>query len=75
MPASKLSAGEESVPSLGFVLLNVNAIGDVGWLVNATLNDAEAPAIDVWIAVGVTLKPATSASVFVTLTGVMAWPS
>src|SRR2546423_474804 len=66
--ASNVSVVSDSVPSVGSPA-SVIVTGAVGLLVRATANDADVPASDVVSAVGATLKPATSTSVFVTVTG------
>ena len=61
-------------PWLESVGLKLMVTGASGLLVKAAVNEADVPVSEVVSAVGVIVKPATSVSVLVTLTGVIAWP-
>ena len=64
----------ESEPSLGVVLVKLTVTGLDGWLVRTTAKEAVAPAFEVCKAVDAAVTLATSASVLVTVTGIIARP-
>ena len=72
--ASKVSVDCDSEPWLGSLDCKLTVTDESGWLVKATVNDADAPLSDVVNEVGVTVKPATSVCTLVTVTGVMVRP-
>src|SRR5260370_645156 len=74
LPALKVKEAFDSEPWPGFVLLMLMVTGAIGLLVRATLNDAEVPVSEVGSDVGVTVTPATSASLFSMVRGLLGCP-